>query len=74
MILSRPSTCQVGNVFAIRTDGKPFTVADWCRLDDVGLNSVMDTWSEEGRSPSQERFERIKHTIQLNLERNRSYK
>ena len=54
-------------MFAIRTDGKSFTAAEWCRLDDVGLKSVMDTWSEEGGSPS-EGCERSKRNIQLNLE------
>jgi hypothetical protein len=64
-----PSTLssKVGNAYAVRTDGEPFTVAEWCRLDDVGLNSVMDHWGEGEGPPTAAFYEKLKRSILRSL-------
>lgn len=60
---------QIGNAYALRTDFKSFTVAEYARLDDVGLNSVMDAWGD-GRPPSAAQYKRIGDNVMYNIKMN----
>lgn len=57
----------IGHVYALRTDGKDFTVREWERLDDVGMNGLMDIYSINRTPPTEAQFKRLKENVALNL-------
>eukprot|EP00877_Chromochloris_zofingiensis_P012924 jgi/Chrzof1/7886/Cz02g40010.t1 len=58
--------CVVGDVYAIRTDEKSFTVREWAALDEYGLNYLMDCYPDG--AVTEQTFQTAKANVMRHLQ------